>query len=227
MIVKVRKHPHRRKPQRGKNCLPDNIVIRVILIRARRRALAEKTIINPNTTKIMISSSSIRSSPRAAPASSADRPLVLPCAPASPLPDCFLYLLFYRRFLFCRPRRLRALFYWLCACAPVCGQFSEPVPYVSLLRLVFATYSIVAPYVKLRPPYLKLPDRCSSKVADYTKTTVTAQNTETILTSRHPHISKWWWIGLILKIRFPRQLKGRDLQHYRKRLNNVNNPHNY
>ena len=28
-------------------------------------------------------------------------------------------------------------------------------------------------------------------------------NTETIFTSLHPHISKWWWMGLILKIRLP------------------------
>lgn len=36
---------------------------------------------------------------------------------------------------------------------------------------------------------------------------VMPENTPTILPSLQPLISKWWWIGLILKIRLPVVLK--------------------
>ena len=32
---------------------------------------------------------------------------------------------------------------------------------------------------------------------------VTIENTATTFVSDHPHNSKWWWIGAILKMRFP------------------------
>lgn len=32
---------------------------------------------------------------------------------------------------------------------------------------------------------------------------VTREKTPTIFFSLHPHISKWWWMGLILKMRLP------------------------
>ena len=35
------------------------------------------------------------------------------------------------------------------------------------------------------------------------KTADTAVNTVTISTSDHPHFSKWWWRGAILKMRLP------------------------